>query len=106
MMLNSASDPKPVLPARFTQPLSKPSSITTSTRPCSLWQQRSHPSGPESKVMQHQQRFDWHIDKDEPEGRRSGRFLLPLLSTVFYPHVSCADGELLVADNPPIVNGY
>ena len=29
--------------------------------------------------------LDWHIDKDEPEGRRSGRFLLPLLSTVFYP---------------------
>ena len=41
-------DPKPVLPARFTQPLSKPSSITTSTRPCSLWQHRSHPSGAES----------------------------------------------------------
>ena len=29
--------------------------------------------------------LDWHIDKDELEGRRSGRFLLPLLSTVFYP---------------------
>jgi hypothetical protein len=29
-----------------------------------------------------------------------------LLSTVFYPHVSCAGGELLVADNPPIENGY
>ena len=50
--------------------------------------------------------LDWHIDKDELEGRRSGRFLLPLLSTVFYPHVSCAGGELLVADNPPIENGY
>jgi hypothetical protein len=50
--------------------------------------------------------LDWHIDKDELEGRRSGRFLLPLLSTVFYPHVSCAGGELLVADNPPITNGY
>jgi len=25
---------------------------------------------------------------------------------VFYPHVSCAGGELLVADNPPIENGY
>ena len=44
--------------------------------------------------------LDWHIDKDELEGRCSGRFLLPLLSTVFYPHVSCAGGELLVADNP------
>ena len=32
--------------------------------------------------------------------------MLPLLSTVFYPHVSCASGELLVADNPPIENGY
>ena len=50
--------------------------------------------------------LDWHIDKDELEGRRSGRFVLPLLSTVFYPHVSCAGGELLVADNPPIENGY
>ena len=49
--------------------------------------------------------LDWHIDKDELEGRRSGRFLLPLLST-FYPHVSCAGGELLVADSPPIENGY
>ena len=29
--------------------------------------------------------LDWHIDKNELEGRRSGRFLLPLLSTVFYP---------------------
>ena len=26
--------------------------------------------------------LDWHIDKDELEGRRSGRFRLPLLSTV------------------------
>ena len=50
--------------------------------------------------------LDWHIDKDELEGRRSGRFLLPLVSTVFYPHVRCAGGELLVADNPPIENGY
>ena len=50
--------------------------------------------------------LDWHIDKDELEGRRSGRFLLPLLSTVFYPHVSCAGCELLVADSPPIENGY
>jgi len=50
--------------------------------------------------------LDWHIDKDELEGQRSGRFVLPLLSTVFYPHVSCAGGELLVADNPPINNGY
>ena len=50
--------------------------------------------------------LDWHIDKDELEGQRSGRYMLPLLSTVFYPHVSCAGGELLVADNPPINNGY
>ena len=50
--------------------------------------------------------LDWHIDKDELEGRRSGRLLLPLLSTVFYPHVSCAGVELLVADSPPIENGY
>ena len=32
--------------------------------------------------------------------------MLPLLFTVFYPHVICAGGELLVADNPPIENGY
>ena len=50
--------------------------------------------------------LDWHIDKDELEGQYSGRYVLPLLSTVFYPHVSCAGGELLVADNPPISNGY
>ena len=25
---------------------------------------------------------------------------------MFYPHVSCAGGELLVADNPPIENAY
>ena len=50
--------------------------------------------------------LDWHIDKDEAEGINSGRYLLPLLSTVFYPHVSCAGGELLVADSPPIENGY
>jgi len=50
--------------------------------------------------------LDWHIDKDTLEGRLSSRFVLPLLSTVFYPHVSCAGGELLVADNPPIENGY
>ena len=36
--------------------------------------------------------LDWHIDKDEIEGRRSGAYVLPLLSTVFYPHVSCAGG--------------
>ena len=50
--------------------------------------------------------LDWHIDKDEAEGRRSGTYQLPLLSTVFYPHVRCAGGELLIADNPPISNGY
>ena len=50
--------------------------------------------------------LDWHIDKDEAEGRTSGSYVLPLLSTVFYPHVSCAGGELLVADNPPIAEGY
>ena len=32
--------------------------------------------------------------------------MLPLLSTVFYPHVSCAGGELLLADNPPIPTGH
>ena len=47
----------------------------------------------------------WHIDKDEVEGRRSGAYVLPLLSTVFYPHVSCAGGELLLADNQPITTG-
>jgi len=50
--------------------------------------------------------LDWHIDKDEVEGRRSGAYVLPLLSTVFYPHVSCAGGELLLADNQPITTGH
>ena len=27
--------------------------------------------------------LDWHIDKDEAEGRTSGSYVLPLLSTVF-----------------------
>ena len=49
--------------------------------------------------------LDWHIDKDEAEGRRSGTYRLPLLSTVFYPYVSCAGGELLVADNAPVQPG-
>ena len=49
--------------------------------------------------------LDWHIDKDEAEGRRSGRYILPLMSTVFYPHVSCAGGELLLAHHPPVENG-
>ena len=107
MMLNSAGDPKPVLPARFTQPLSKPSSITTSTRPCSLWQHRSHHSGPESSggatpttiSTGTSTRTSWKVDA-------AAVSCCPLLSTVFYPHVSCAGGELLVADSPPIENGY
>ena len=49
--------------------------------------------------------LDWHIDKDEVGYRENGRYALPLLSTVFYPHVSCAGGELLVADNPPMQAG-
>ena len=49
--------------------------------------------------------LDWHIDKDEAEQRSSGRYQLPMLSTVFYPHVSCAGGELLVADNIPMSSG-
>ena len=106
VMLNSAGDPKPVLPARFTQPLSKPSSTATSTRPCSLWQHRSHPSGPESSSgttpttisTGTSTRTSWKDD--------AAAVSLPLLSTVFYPHASCAGGELLVADNPPVENGY
>ena len=27
------------------------------------------------------------------------------MSTVFYPHVSCAGGELLLAHHPPVENG-
>ena len=46
--------------------------------------------------------LDWHIDKDETFASMTGNFSLPLLSTVFYPHVSCAGGELLVADNEPV----
>ena len=46
--------------------------------------------------------LDWHIDKHEATAGRDGRYDLPLLSTVFYPHVSCAGGELLIADNAPV----
>ena len=49
--------------------------------------------------------LDLHIDKDEVSCRENGRYSLPLLSTGFYPHVSCTGGELLVADNPPIQEG-
>ena len=49
--------------------------------------------------------LDWHIDKDEAEQRISGTYQLPMLSTVFYPYVSCAGGELLVADNIPTSSG-
>ena len=49
--------------------------------------------------------FDWHIHKDEFEGLRSGPYVLLLLSTVFYPHVSYAGGELLLSDNPAIIAG-
>ena len=45
--------------------------------------------------------LDWHIDKDEVEGLRSGTYVLPSLSTVFYPHVSCAGGELLLRTTQP-----
>ena len=43
--------------------------------------------------------------RGEAEGRHSGRYILPLMSTVFYPHVSCAGGELLLANHPPVENG-
>ena len=46
--------------------------------------------------------LDWHIDKHEATAGSDGRYDLPLLSTVFYPHVSCAGGELLIADNAPV----
>ena len=46
--------------------------------------------------------LDWHIDKHEATAGLDGRYDLPLLSTVFYPHVSCAGGELLIADNAPV----
>lgn len=49
--------------------------------------------------------LDWHIDKNEALYLRSGRYELPLLSTVYYPHVSCAGGELLIADNRPVTAG-
>ena len=49
--------------------------------------------------------LDWHIDKDEAVHRINGTYQLPLLSSVFYPYVSCAGGELLVADNSPMSSG-
>jgi len=49
--------------------------------------------------------LDWHIDKDEVNFRENGRHSLPLLSKVFYPHVSCIRGELLAADKPPMQEG-
>ena len=49
--------------------------------------------------------LDWHIDKDETVYRATGRHDLPLLSTVFYPHISCAGGELLLAHHEAISNG-
>ncbi len=49
--------------------------------------------------------LDWHIDKDESVYRSTGRHDLPLLSTVFYPHISCAGGELLLAHHPAVAQG-
>ena len=49
--------------------------------------------------------LDWHIDKDETTYRTTGCHDLPLLSTVFYPHVSCAGGELLLAHHPAVQQG-
>ena len=106
MMLNSAGDPKPVLPARFTQRLSNPSSITTSTRPCSLWQHRSHPSGPESSGGATPTTISTGTSTRTGSKANAAAVLCCHCFTVFYPHVSCAGGELLVADNPPIENGY
>ena len=48
----------------------------------------------------------WHIDKDEKEFEATNRYLLPLLSTVFYPYVDCSDGELLIACHHPIKQGH
>ena len=48
----------------------------------------------------------WHVDKDEMYYEDSGTYSLPALSTVFYPHTSCSGGELLVADNTPVENGF
>ena len=44
--------PEPVLPARFTQPLSKPSLIATSTRPCSSGNTVRIPAGRSRVVVQ------------------------------------------------------
>ena len=62
------------------------------------------------------QLFSWRPDHGTPRSAHApeqqavmehylSEFLHPLLSTVFYPHVSCAGGELLVADNPPVKEG-
>ena len=48
----------------------------------------------------------WHIDKDEKEFEKTKRYILPMLSTVFYPYVDCKDGELLIACNDPIKQGH
>jgi len=48
----------------------------------------------------------WHIDKDENLMNKTGQYSLPELSSVFYPYIHCAGGELLLADNTTISNGY
>ena len=106
-MRNSAGALKPDLPARSMHPLSKPSSIATSTRPYSRWQHRSPPSGLESSGGATPTTISTGTStRTSLKANAAAVSLLPLLSTVFYPHVSCAGGELLVADNPPIENGY
>ena len=51
-------------------------------------------------MVQHQQRS--RLAHRQGRARRPTH--LPFYAA--YPHVSCAGGELLVADNPPIENGY
>ena len=50
--------------------------------------------------------LNWHIDKDESEYKLSRKFIMPIISTVYYPFVDCCDGELLIASHDPIRQGY
>ena len=81
-MPSSAGDPRRVLPAPSTHPPSVDRYLDEALLPIAT------PFVPQRAGVEWwcntNNDLDWHIDKDELEAQRSSRFVLPLLSTVFY----------------------
>ena len=81
---HSAPDPILVLPTQCTQPLSRRRSLPQLS-PATSGNSASTPADRSRVMCDTNNDLDWHINKDEMEGRRSGHFLLPLLSAVSIP---------------------